>query len=42
MWSKVKVGEFGDEVRVAFAGALVWGDVDPEACEHASQIAARL
>ena len=29
MWWKVKVGEVGDEVWVVFAGALVWGDVDP-------------
>ena len=32
MWWKVKVGEVGDEVRVVFAGALVWGDVDPHGC----------
>ena len=29
---KVKVGEVGNEVRVVFAGALVWGDVDPHGC----------
>ncbi len=28
----VKVGEVGDEVRVVFAGALDWGDVDPDDC----------
>ena len=32
VWWKVKVGEVGDEVRVVFAGALVWGDVDPHGC----------
>ena len=28
-WRNVEVGEVGDEVRVVFAGALVWGDVVP-------------
>ncbi len=32
MWRKVKVCEVGDEVRVVFAGALVWGDFNPHGC----------
>ena len=36
VWWKVKVGEVGDEVRVVFAGALVWGDVDPHRTRSAT------
>ena len=32
VWRNVKVGEVGDDVGVVFAGALVWGDVDPHGC----------
>ncbi len=32
VWRNVKVGEVGDEVGVAFAGARVWSDVDPPDC----------
>jgi hypothetical protein len=32
VWRNVKVGEVGDDVGVIFAGALVWGDVDPHGC----------
>ena len=32
VWRNVKVGEVWDDVGVVFAGALVWGDVDPHGC----------